>query len=152
MPFLLLEVLGVDLGKVRPLFRDVRVGEIRFDRSRGDAGAAVDAHFGIDEELLVFVLAVNAVYRAHVDARLVFGAYAGFSDNVCHFEPCYWKKKCPGPPPGILSTFLYCRGDQTTVRRPATARKIIKRTTAPMIAHIKLPILNPVTPEWPNMP
>jgi len=105
LPNLLLKVLGVNLGKVHPFFRDVGIGKDCLDRTCRYARAAIDTDFRIDIQLFVFVLSMDAVNRAHVDARFVFCAYAGFSNNVCHVEPCYWKKKRPGPPPGILSNF-----------------------------------------------
>src|SRR5579863_4373914 len=80
----LLEVLRVDLGVVLPLLRNVGIGEDRFDRTGGDAGAAVDTDFRIDVEHLVFIFAVNAVDRTNVHTRLVFGSDARLGDNVGH--------------------------------------------------------------------
>src|SRR5580658_3952525 len=78
-----LEVVRVDLHVVLPLFRDVRVGENRLDRAGRNACTAVDADLGIDEEHLVGLRPVDAVHRAHVNARLVFRTDARVRDDVC---------------------------------------------------------------------
>jgi hypothetical protein len=55
-----------------------------------DAGVAVDAFLGIDEELCGVVVVglvgrwVNAVNRTDLDARVVLGADARLCDDVCH--------------------------------------------------------------------
>src|SRR6201995_5784717 len=64
------EVVGVDLREVLPLVRQLIVREDRVDRTFLDAGVAVDALLGIDEQLLHFGKAglvfsrVNTVDRA----------------------------------------------------------------------------------------
>ena len=90
---LLLEVRGVDLRVLLPLVGQLVLGEARIDRARLDAGVAVDALLGIDVELhdvLVVRLVgrgVDAVHRAHLDARVVLRVDAGFGDHICHGCP-----------------------------------------------------------------
>src|SRR5690348_16870458 len=64
------EVVGVDLGEVLPLVRQLILGEDRVHRTGLDARVAVDALFGIDKELLhvgkagLVFCRMNAVNRA----------------------------------------------------------------------------------------
>src|SRR6266550_2221329 len=61
------EISGVLLGKLGPLFRQIVKREDRRYRAHGHARAAVDA-----------------VDRAGIDARRVLDADAGFRNYVCH--------------------------------------------------------------------
>ena len=69
-----------------------RVGAVvnRGDGTRGDAGATIDALFGMNEEHgrrfeLGFILArMDAVDRAHIHTRAVLGADAGVGDDEGH--------------------------------------------------------------------
>src|SRR5450755_4729306 len=79
-----LEVLRVDFRIALPLLGHFALGVDRGDRARSDTGAAVDARRRIDEEHFVFVAAVDAVDRAHVNARFVFDGDARFANNVGH--------------------------------------------------------------------
>lgn len=84
------EVLGVFLRKVAPLFWQIVESEDRGNRANGDAGTTVDAFDGIDVQDFdlfksrIVLFGVNAVYRAGVNAGGILGAYAGFSDYICH--------------------------------------------------------------------
>jgi hypothetical protein len=84
------EEVGVLFGELRPLFGEIVEGEDRGNGANRHAGAAIDALHGIDVEHLdvgesrVFLLGVDAVDGAGVDARCVFGANAGFRNYVCH--------------------------------------------------------------------
>ena len=70
-----------------------RVGAVinRGDGARGNAGAAIDALFGVNEEHgrrfeLRFILAgMDAVDGAHIHACAVLGADAGVCDDESHF-------------------------------------------------------------------
>src|SRR5579884_15466 len=110
---LLLEILRVDGDVILPFFGNVRIGVDRLNGACGNAGAAVDAHFGIDVEHVVLILSVDAVDRTNVDARLVFGPDARFGDDVGH------ERSIQG---------------YTTERLPVKARTIKSSTTAPMSA------------------
>src|SRR5215216_6750056 len=84
------EVLRVLLGVVRPLRGQLVLGEARVDGARLHAGVAVDALLGIDEQHLDLVVIglvrrrVDAVDGAYLDAGVVLGPDAGFSDHVSH--------------------------------------------------------------------
>lgn len=90
MPCLAAEVIGVLLGEVVPLFGQIVKSENRRNRTNGNAGATVDAFDRIDIQDFdlfkpgIVLFGVNAVYGAGVDAGGILGAYAGFSDNICH--------------------------------------------------------------------
>src|SRR4051812_24107978 len=85
-----LEVLDVDLGEPLPLVGQLVLGEARVDRARLDAGVAVDALLRVDVELLHLVVVrllrrrMDAVDRAHLDARVVLRADARLGDDVGH--------------------------------------------------------------------
>src|SRR3954465_13356990 len=85
-----LEVLRVDLGEPLPLVGQLVLGEARVDRARLDAGVAVDALLRVDVELLHLVVVrvlrrrMDAVDRAHLDARVVLRADARLGDDVGH--------------------------------------------------------------------
>src|SRR5262249_3335224 len=81
---LVLEVVVVERRIVRPLLGDVLLGEDRLDRTRIDAGAAVDALVGIDVEHPILVGPDDAVDRAFLDAGLVLHVDAGLGDDVGH--------------------------------------------------------------------
>jgi hypothetical protein len=76
------------LREPRPLLGELVLGEAGVDGARLDAGVAVDALVGIDEELLLRLVVglvrgrVDAVDRADLDARVVLLADAGFRDDV----------------------------------------------------------------------
>ena len=82
------EVLGVDLRELRPLLGELVLGEAGVDGAGLDAGVAVDALVGIDEELLLGLVVglvgrrVDAIDRADLDARVVLLADAGLCDHV----------------------------------------------------------------------
>ena len=84
------EVLRVELGVVRPLLRELVLGEARVDGTGLDAGVAVDALLWIDVEHLDLVVVglvgrrVDAVHRTDLDARVVLGPDARFSDHIGH--------------------------------------------------------------------
>ena len=89
---LALEVLRVDLGVLRPLGRELVLGEAGVHRAGLDAGVAVDALVGVDEELLWRVVVglvggrVDAVDGADLDAGVVLLPDAGLRDDVCHLS------------------------------------------------------------------
>src|SRR6266508_2700031 len=82
----------VDLHEWFPLVRQGVLGEDRFDRAFGLAGAAVDALLGVDDEEALEL--VDAVDRADVYAGAVFDVDAGLGDDVGH----------PRVPPSVGST------------------------------------------------
>src|SRR5215203_2741905 len=93
------EVPLVALGELRPLVGELVLGEARIDGARLDAGVAVDALLGVDVELLDLVVVglvrrrVDAIDRAHLDARVVLGPDAGLRDHVGHGRfstPVWW--------------------------------------------------------------
>src|SRR5690349_18815959 len=68
-----------------PLVRHLFHGEDRFHRAGVDAQAAVDTFLGLNVQYLPgFVLAVDTVHRADIDAGGVFHADARFRDDVGH--------------------------------------------------------------------
>src|SRR6185437_5704142 len=83
---------GVLLREVRPLLRQVVCRKDGRNRARRNAGAAVDALNGIDEELLglaesVFVLlGVDAIHGTRIYAGGVLGADTGFCNHICHLD------------------------------------------------------------------
>src|SRR5262249_58423989 len=74
----------VDLHERLPLVGQSVLGEDRLDRALRLARAAVDALLGIDDEDPIEL--VDAVDRAHVDARTVFDVDTRLGDDVRH-EP-----------------------------------------------------------------
>jgi hypothetical protein len=84
------EVLSVLALVFFPFFGQIVGGENRRNRTDGNACAAVDALYRIDEQhvaisVRTFVfLRMDAVHRASVDASGVLGANAWFCDYVCH--------------------------------------------------------------------
>src|SRR5918992_2537382 len=98
------EVLVVLGDEALPLVGHLFHGEDRLDGAGVDAEAAVDALLGVDvEHLPVLVLAVDAIDRADVDAGRVFGADAGFSDDVRHSRVPFAKKLPPSREVGIIT-------------------------------------------------
>src|SRR5436309_15201287 len=87
---LVCEVVRVLLDVVRPLVRDLVLGEAGVHRAGLDARVAVDALLRIDVELLDVVVVglvrrgVDAVDRANLDARVVLLPDAGLGDDVGH--------------------------------------------------------------------
>jgi hypothetical protein len=90
--FLPSEVGSVQFLEVGPFFRKIVTGIDRGYRADWNASAAVDALNRIDEELLEGIaagligLGVDAVHRAGIHTRPVFGADAGFRDYICHLK------------------------------------------------------------------
>src|SRR3954447_26299489 len=93
---LICEEVRVDLDVLLPLVGNLVLGEARVDRAGLDAGVAVDALLGVDVELLDVVVVglvrrrVDAVDRAHLDARVVLGADARLGDDVGHWGVFPW--------------------------------------------------------------
>jgi len=89
-PPLLLKVLRVDRNEVLPLFRRFVEREDRFNGTRRNAGATVDALIGMDEQLLrrfeggLVLPRMNAVDRADIDTGRVLRADARFGDDIRH--------------------------------------------------------------------
>src|SRR5436190_246196 len=85
------EVLRVLLDVVRPLVGHLVLREAGVHGAGLDAGVAVDAFLGVDVQLLDVVVVrlvgrrMDAVDRAHLDARVVLRANAGLGDDVGHF-------------------------------------------------------------------
>src|SRR5579885_3693311 len=77
-------------GELRPLFRQVVERENGRHRADRHAGAAVDALDRIDVQHLrlgvigLVLFGMDAVHRAGVYARGIFGSNAGFCNHVCH--------------------------------------------------------------------
>lgn len=84
------EILGVELGKRIPLFRQVVKREDRRHRTHGHARAAIDTLDGIDiKQLLgrvlgIIFLGMNAIHRTRIHAGSVFGIDAGFCNYISH--------------------------------------------------------------------
>lgn len=87
-----LEVVGVDLRVLGPLFGEILESENGGYGANGDASAAVDALIGIDVKLLrglelgLVFSRVNAIHGANVDARAVFCSDARLGNYVSHSE------------------------------------------------------------------
>src|SRR5918998_1467860 len=83
-------VRRVLLGVARPLLGQLVLGEARVHGAGLDAGIAVDALLGIDEEHLDLVVVglvgrrMDAVDRADLDAGVVLGSDAGLGDDIGH--------------------------------------------------------------------
>src|SRR5205814_9113476 len=88
-------VLRVDLDVLAPFVRELVLGEAGVHGAGLDAGVAVDALVGIDEELLGGVVVglvggrVDAVDGTDLDARVVLLSDAGLGYDVGHgwFSP-----------------------------------------------------------------
>src|SRR4051794_38285880 len=108
-------VLRVDLDVLAPLVRELVLGETGVHRAGLDAGVAVDALVGIDEELLGGLVVglvgrrVDAVDGTDLDARVVLLSDAGLGDDVGHgwFSPSLAASVVPGirfkPPRGLAA-------------------------------------------------
>ena len=83
-PLDLREEIGVDLRVFLPFGRQGRIFVDRFDGAFGFARAARNALAGIDIHLRAVVVAVNAIHRANLDARLVFHADARLGNYISH--------------------------------------------------------------------
>src|SRR5579863_6079428 len=85
-----LVVSGVDLDVLDPLVGQLVLGEAGVDRTRLDAGIAVDALRGVDVELrlrvetLLLLGRVDAVDGADLDAGEILGSDARLGDHVGH--------------------------------------------------------------------
>src|SRR5919112_914639 len=77
---LLLEVVGGLGGVALHVVGDFVLGVDGLDRALGFAGAAIDALFGVDHEVVAGV--VDAIDRADLDATLVLGADARLRDHI----------------------------------------------------------------------
>jgi hypothetical protein len=62
------EIVGVDRDEIAPLLRNLILGKDRVDRTRIDAGAAVDALVRVDVIHVRRVVGMDAVDRTHLDA------------------------------------------------------------------------------------
>src|ERR687890_209889 len=77
---LLLEVVGGLGGVALHVFGDLVLGVDGLDRTLGFAGAAIDALFRVDHEVVAGV--VDAVDRANLDTTLVLGADTRLRDHI----------------------------------------------------------------------
>src|SRR4026209_1082404 len=88
-----LEVVRVDLRVPLPLVGQLVLGKAGVHRAGLDTGVAVDALLGIDVEHLDLVVIrlvrgrMDAIDRAYLDAGVVLGSDAGFSDHVGRMSP-----------------------------------------------------------------
>src|SRR5664280_2024633 len=84
------EILGVALGVLFPLLRQIVERENRRHRADRHAGTAINALDRIDvqhlfsRELVAVLLGVNAVHRTGIDAGRVLGADTRFRDHISH--------------------------------------------------------------------
>src|SRR5437588_40145 len=84
------EILRIARGEGVPLLRQVVEGEDGRDRAYRHAGAAIDALHRIDVEHFFLgktravLFRMDAVHRAGIDTRGVFGVDAGFGDYIGH--------------------------------------------------------------------
>jgi hypothetical protein len=84
------EVLGVTLGEVLPLFRQIVHGEDGRDWTDWDASTTVDALNGIDVEHFLravggfVLLGMNAIDRTSIHTSGVLGSDTWFCDHVSH--------------------------------------------------------------------
>jgi hypothetical protein len=80
------------LREIGPFIRQVVGGEDGGHWANRNACTAVDALDGVDVqhffafEVRFIFFGMNAIHRAGVDARAVFGSDAGFSDYVSHLK------------------------------------------------------------------
>jgi hypothetical protein len=79
-----LEELGVDERKGRPLLREVVFEEDGLDRTDLGADAAVDALVRVDEVLLGVVSRMDAVDGTDFDTAIVLDANARLGDHIRH--------------------------------------------------------------------
>jgi hypothetical protein len=83
-------VSGIDLCEVLPFVWQIICGKDGGNRTRWNAGSAIDALNGINVQLRLSAKCwlilpwVNAMYRASVYASGIFGPNAGFSYDECH--------------------------------------------------------------------
>jgi hypothetical protein len=77
-------VICVDFCVVLPFFRHVGIGENRLDRTSRYTRTAINTDFGIDIELRIAFVSMNAINWANVNARLIFCSDAWFRDDVRH--------------------------------------------------------------------
>jgi hypothetical protein len=84
------EIFRIALGVFFPLFRQIVEGEDGRDGTYWNAGAAVDAFYGIDvehffgRELFGVFFGMNAVDRTGVNTGGIFGSNAGLGNYVGH--------------------------------------------------------------------
>src|ERR1044071_8951116 len=84
--------IGVDLGEVFPLLRQIVFGEDRLHGTGRLARATIDAFIRVNVEQfgsfkLRFILArMNAIDRANVYTCRVLRPYAGFCNNISHLS------------------------------------------------------------------
>src|ERR671932_1815601 len=78
----LLEVVGGLSNVLLHILGDLVLGVDRLDRALRLTGTAIDALFGVDQELIPTV--VDAVHRTHLNAALVLRADAGLGYDVGH--------------------------------------------------------------------
>src|SRR5262245_46334767 len=89
-PSLLLIMLRVDRYEVLPLFWRLVERENRLNGTRRNAGAAIDALVGMDEQLLrcfelgLVLPRMDAIDRADINTGTVLGADARFGDDIRH--------------------------------------------------------------------
>jgi hypothetical protein len=75
--------LGVELNKLRPPARDIRLLKNRLHRAFRHTGIAIDAFIGINIEL--HIVLVKAVARADHYAIGVLAIMARFTNDISHF-------------------------------------------------------------------
>src|SRR5262252_2769208 len=89
LPF---EVLRIHFREMRPLLRQIIQREDGRNRADWYACTTIDALDWVDVELRhglvihLVLLRVDAVHRAGIHTRCVFGAYARLCNDVCHFS------------------------------------------------------------------
>src|SRR5271157_3702627 len=99
------EVLGVALGVLFPLLRQILECEDRRNRADGDARAAINALHRIDvqhlfgRELLAVLFGVDAVHRTGIDTSRVLRANTRFRDHISHKTTPSLKSLRSGPTP-----------------------------------------------------
>jgi hypothetical protein len=86
------EVLRIHFREMRPLLRQIIQREDGGNRADRYACTTIDALDWVDVELRhgllihLVLLRVDAVHRAGIHTRCVFGAYARLGNDVCHFS------------------------------------------------------------------
>ena len=98
----LFEIGGVAGLEGGPLFREVIFKEDCLDRAHLGTYATIDAFSRIDVVNLIIIVCMNAVDRAYLDTRSVFGADTWLSDNVGHVADSLpdvgrWEGRALGP-------------------------------------------------------
>ena len=78
------EELLVHGSEFGPLFREVFFSEDGIDWTGIYTETAVNTVNGVDVELSIVVVSVDAIHRADVYASLVLDVDAGLSDYMCH--------------------------------------------------------------------